>query len=249
MIINTNNVPKKRLEEKETKKNTTKSKAIFLIVACILFLIVIILFQVYRNYTRNYNYLKKDKSEYLVYTRYNQNKKEVPYININSAEVENINKEIVDYCNQYVNIDNLRINYDYNINRNYLSVVIKVTDNSKEVPEVIFKTYNFNLGKRSVITNEDLKEYFQVNDEIISASIHNRFVEMYREEIREEYIVEELCDFDCYLKNRNVADYLSNTNLYIKDGKLIAFKPFNFASIYSEEDYFTEESFEFTITE
>ena len=83
MIINTNNSPKKRrLEEKEDEKNLDKSKAIKLLVLCVLAIIVIIATQIYKSYMKNFNYMKVDRGEHIVYTRYNQNSKEVPYVNI-----------------------------------------------------------------------------------------------------------------------------------------------------------------------
>ena len=112
MIINTNNSPKKRrLEEKEEEKNLDRSKAVKLLILCILAIIVIIATQIYKSYMKNFNYMKVDKGEHIVYTRYNQNSKEVPYVNINSADVKSLNDSIVDYCNNYVNSDDIKIKY------------------------------------------------------------------------------------------------------------------------------------------
>ena len=250
MIINTNNSPKKRrLEEKEDEKNLDKSKAIKLLVLCVLAIIVIIATQIYKSYMKNFNYMKVDRGEHIVYTRYNQNSKEVPYVNINSSDVKSLNDSIVDYCNNYVNSDDIKIKYEYSINGNYLSLVIKVI-NTKELPsKMLFKTYNVSLKNRTVLTDQDLTDYFKVNNDIVSARIHNRFLEMYKDEVAQGYIEEMECDYTCYLGYRGVTDYLEDINYYIRDGKLVVYKPFIYSSIFGEEEYFTEDSFIFELTE
>ena len=250
MIINTNNSPKKRrLEEKDDEKNLDRSKAIKLLILCVLAIIVIIATQIYKSYMKNFNYMKVDRGEHIVYTRYNQNSKEVPYVNINSSDVKSLNDSIVDYCNNYVNSDDIKIKYEYSINGNYLSLVIKVI-NTKELPsKMLFKTYNVSLKNRTVLTDQDLTDYFKVNNDIVSARIHNRFLEMYKDEVAQGYIEEMECDYTCYLGYRGVTDYLEDINYYIKDGKLVVYKPFIYSSIFGEEDYFTEDSFIFELTE
>ena len=250
MIINTNNSPKKRrLEEKDHEKNLDKSKAIKLLVLCVLAIIVIIATQIYKSYMKNFNYMKVDRGEHIVYTRYNQNSKEVPYVNINSSDVKSLNDSIVDYCNNYVNSDDIKIKYEYSINGNYLSLVIKVI-NTKELPsKMLFKTYNVSLKNRTVLTDQDLTDYFKVNNDIVSARIHNRFLEMYKDEVAQGYIEEMECDYTCYLGYRGVTDYLEDINYYIRDGKLVVYKPFIYSSIFGEEEYFTEDSFIFELTE
>lgn len=250
MIINTNNSPKKRrLEEKDDEKNLDRSKAIKLLILCVLAIIVIIATQIYKSYMKNFNYMKVDKGEHIVYTRYNQNSKEVPYVNINSADVKSLNDSIVDYCNNYVNSDDIKIKYEYSINGNYLSLVIKVINNKELPSKMIFKTYNVSLKNRTVLTDQDLTDYFKVNNDIVSARIHNRFLEMYKDEVAQGYIEEMECDYTCYLGYRGVTDYLEDINYYIKDGKLVVYKPFIYSSIFGEEEYFTEDSFIFELTE
>lgn len=250
MIINTNTSPKKRrLEEKDTEKNLDKPKVIKLLILCILAIIVIIATQVYKSYMKNYNYMKVDRSERIVYTRYNQNSKEVPYINIDSSDIKAVNESIVAYCNNYVNSDDIKLKYDYSINGNYLSLVIKVI-NTKELPsKMIFKTYNVSLKSREALSDEDLISYFKINNDIVYARIHNRFLEMYKDEVTQGYIEEMECDYTCYLGYRGVTDYLEDINYYIKDGKLVVYKPFIYSSIFGEEEYFTEDSFIFELTE
>lgn len=250
MIINTNNSPKKRrLEEKDTENNLDRSKAVKLLILCLFTIIAIICTQIYKNYMKNYNYMKVDKGEHIVYTRYNQNNKEVPYINIDSSDIKSLNESIVEFCNNYINTEDIKLKYEYSINGNYLSLVIKII-NDKEYPsKMIFKTFNVNLKNRTALSDEDLMNYFNINQDIVNARIHNRFLEMYKDEVAQGYIVEGECDYTCYLGYRGVDDYLTDLNYYIKDGKLVVFKPFVYSSIFGEEEYFTEDSFIFELTE
>ena len=65
--------------------------------------------------------------------------------------------------------------------------------------------------------------------------------------VNQNYFSQEECNYDCFLKYRNVSNYLDNVNYYVKDGKLYVYKPFVIYSIYDEEEYFTEDSYKFLI--
>ncbi len=238
---------KKRIVEK-SRKEVDKSKIILLLVLSVFSIFIILFYQVYRGSRENFNYIKEDKKEYLIYTRYNQNNKEVPYINVASESVSAANNSILDYCNNFINNDEANVSYQYNLNGNYLSLVIRVIDNSSGIPKIFFKTYNVDLKKKAIMSAVDLLNYFNVNEDIVYARVYNKFLDMYNEEVEQGFLEKDLCDFDCYVKLRGVDNISDNLSYYIKNGKLIAFKPFTYVSIYREESYFTEESFEFTIS-
>ena len=247
MIIN--NTKKKHLEEKETPKKTI-NKPLILLVGSILLIIIIIIYVVIKSYYNNYNYLKEDKKEYLVYTRYNQNNVEVPYINVDSSNVQTINNDIDNYCNKYSSIDNIQISYEYDISGKYLSVIIKILNEEDEYgPVVKFKTYNISLKTRKEVKDEELLKMFNVTDNKVSNKIKEQLVNYYKEEVKEGYIEKEECNYDCFLSYRNVSNYLDDIEYAIKGGKLVVFKPFKFKSIYGEEEYYNDSHFEFVITE
>ena len=251
MIINDKTPNKKKhLEEPEKKKNTNKNKALLLIVLCIFLIIFIIVYTCFRSYNRDFNYLKEDRSEHLVYTRYKINKQEVPYVNIKSKSITSVNKDIVTFCNNFKEYEKIQITYDYDINGKYLSLVIKVKTNGvNDWNDLYFHTYNIDLNARSYISEENLLKRFKVNDELLYARIHNKFVEYYNDELEQGYLQEEECDYDCYIKYRGFNEYMDDISYYIKDHKLIVYKPFETRSIFGEEEYFTDESFEIPITE
>ncbi len=254
MIINDKTPNKKRhleeIEEPRKKKNPNKNKALFLMVVCFLLIVIIIAYTLLRNYNKDFNYMKEDLSEHIVYTRYKINKQEVPYVNIKSKSITSVNKDIVTFCNNFKEYEKIQITYDYNINGKYLSLVIKVkTYGVNDWNDVYFHTYNIDLKARSFISEENLLKRFKITDELLEARIHNKFVEYYNDELEQGYLQEEECDYDCYIKYRGFEEYRDDISYYIKDHKLIVYKPFETRSIFGEEEYFTDESFEIPITE
>ena len=62
-----------------------------------------------------------------------------------------------------------------------------------------------------------------------------------------EYFDPKECNYSCFLKWRDVDNYLDNITYYVEKGNLIAFKPFVFESIFGEENYFKDSDFEILI--
>lgn len=248
MIINTD-IKKKHLEEKEAPKKTN-NKPIILLLLSILLIIFIIFYVIVKSYYSNYNYLKEDKKEYLVYTRYNQNNIEVPYINVKSNNIQSINNEIVNYCNKYSHIENIQISYEYDISGKYLSLIINILNEDAEYgPEVNFKTYIIDLKSKKIIKDKELLEMFNVSLDTVSEKIKGQLEEYYNDEVKEGYLEKEECNYECFLKYRDINNYLDDIEYAIKGGKLVVFKPFKFKSIYGEEEFFNDSHFEFAITE
>lgn len=248
MIINTD-IKKKHLEEKEAPKKTN-NKPIILLLLSILLIIFIIFYVIVKTYYSNYNYLKEDKREYIVYTRYNQNNIEVPYINVKSNNIQSINNEIVNYCNKYSHIENIQISYEYDISGKYLSLIINILNEDAEYgPEVKFKTYTIDLKSKKIIKDKELLEMFNVSLDTVSEKIKGQLEEYYNDEVREGYLEKEECNYECFLKYRDINNYLDDIEYAIKGGKLVVFKPFKFKSIYGEEEFFNDSHFEFAITE
>ncbi len=228
-----------------------------ILIAIVVFLIVLIIANsIIKNNNENYNNIKINKSKYLVYDKYNNNEdkfiKKVPQININSTSVEAINKDINLFIADFINIDECIINYEYNINGIILSVVVKIIDYESEEtgPKAYFRTYNINLDTTSAISDESLLQFYGIQSEQeIAEPIKNKFQEHYTKEAKEGFIEANLCNFDCYIENRGFTSYLENVSYYVKEAKLYAFKPFNFYSIYGEQEYFKESDFMFLIKE
>ena len=212
---------------------------------------MLVIFYLKKQYD-NYNYVKKNKNEYLVYAKeYNQNtyySKYVPYVNIKGETAKLINSDINSFVEDYLKDRNTYITYEYDINGDILSLLIEVIDNDTGfAPEVYFKTYNYNMKEDILLDDMRLLELFGVDETIVENVIENKFRDYYDDIIEANYYNEKECSYTCFLKYRNVDNYLDNVAYYVKNGNLIAYKPFIFTSIFGEEDYFKEKHFKFTI--
>lgn len=218
----------------------------------VLTILGIIYFYIYQNNQKNYRYLKIDKNSPLVLTRFsNDNSKypiDVPYINIKSEEVEKINSEILTNCQTLANKKNSVIIYEYEINGEILSIVLKTIDNTKTVPELAFKTYNLNLKSLKLLSNTEILELYSLTEENIEKTIESKFRNYYTKEIQEGYLTAKECNYECFLKYREVTNYLDNVEYYINNKNLVAYRSFATKSIFSEEEFYKEETFAFQIT-
>ena len=79
----------------------------------------------------------------------------------------------------------------------------------------------------------------------IKESVKNKLTEYYNKELGEYFETREVSN-DTYLEMRNI-DNISNKDyaLYIKEGNLTAYVPINPYSIYGEDDFFTNDKFNF----
>lgn len=236
------------IEENKTKNQ----KIVYIISSIILVLIILGGIYIYQNNNKNYDGIKKDVNKDLVYTRFKRNiegsKTEVPIINIDSKDVDNINTEIVATMNEFLKEEYNVSDYEYSINKNILSIVLVMINNDTETtPKLSFKTYNINLKTLKKITNKELLNIYNTNDIEVSVSIKQQFQEYYNEELSLGYINKNECDYECFISLRGIEDYIDKVEYYVDDNKLYAYKEFNPYSIYEEEDYYNIDSFMFYI--
>ena len=79
-------------------------------------------------------------------------------------------------------------------------------------------------------------------------TIETKFRNYYNEEVKEGYLTAKECDYTCFLKYREVSNYLDDVEYYINNKNLVAYRPFATKSIFSEEEFYKEETFAFQIT-
>ena len=113
---------------------------------------------------------------------------------------------------------------------------------------IYFKSYNINLKTLELYSNDQLMNLFGINDySDVESVIASTFENYYDDIVNKGYYHREECDYDCFLLYRGIEDYLSDISYYVRDGNLIVFKPFQPYSIFGEEEYFTDKSFEIFI--
>ena len=143
-----------------------------LLIAITVFLIVLIIITgITKNNNKNYNNIKINKNEYLVYDKYKSEKdnysKIIPMVNINSKSVDAINKDINLFITDFINIEKCLITYEYDLSGIILSLVVKVIDyeNEEGGPKAYFRTYNINLDNQTALTKETLLAFYGIENE------------------------------------------------------------------------------------
>ncbi len=240
-----------KLMKKFSRMDDNKKRTIIIGIG-ILLCILVVVFAIVQHSSDNYNNIKQNRNNYLVYSKVEKTDetypKYVPFINIKSDTVNQVNDNIDKFVANYVDSDKALVTYEYNINGIFLSVVVKIIDYKEDyAPEIYFRTYNINLNTRKPISNESMLDFFHIEESKVSQIIEGKFKSYYADLVKEGYYEPRECDYECFLEYRDVNNYLDNVNYYVKDGNLIAYKPFIFYSIFNDEEYFKEEHFEFLL--
>ncbi len=251
---------KKNINHKNKKISfhfSFKLKRIIIWCCVLIFIFLLIGYYLYNNYYSNYNYIKEDKSQYLVYTMdtsiNNQGMhNEIPYINIDSNDARLVNQTIQTYAQSFLKNKNNLIVYNSQLNGKILSVLLRMTDYREgyTFPDITFHTYNFDLDDQTLMDSEEILSLFHVSEAEVSKKIESQLKKYYQTEVDNGYFAAQECDYDCFLSWRDIEDYdyLDSVYYYIKNGSLIAYRPFNIYSVYGEENFFDEESYAFRIT-
>lgn len=241
------------MKNKVIPKKMSKDTKFILMVSISVFIVICMIFFIIQNRKNdNYNNIKEDKNNYLVYTKYEKKYKiysmYVPYVNIDSEVAKSVNEDIDLFVSEFVSSKRAMISYDYDINGIILSLVVKIVDyDTKYAPQPYFRTYNINLNTLDLLSDEALLNYFNVTDSDVETAIEKQFNYYYDKIVEKGYYNEKECNYKCFLKYREVDNYLDRINYYIDDGNLIVYKPFVFYSVFGEEEYFKDKHFKFLI--
>lgn len=219
----------------------------------ILLIVLIIVYYSINNRSLSYSKIKNDKNKSVVYTITEKVDKKaftkkIPYLNLNFDITENINREVDEYISLLKDEEEATISYNYEINGEVLSYLIKMVDYSDEYgPIVYFKSYNINLKTEKLVSDQELLEIFNYSYNDVEKSIEKGFKKYYNELVKKGYHEEEECNYECFLGYRGVDNYLDDVVFYVSKGNLYAIRPFDFASVVGEEDYFKEKHFRFLV--
>ena len=225
------------------KKLLNNKKVIILV--SILLIVAILIYGINKYNSHNYNNMKIDKTKNFVFTsstiqseNYIQ---ERPFINIKGYSIEIINKDIDKFLDTFTE-DNIEMKYEYDINGEVLSLILKVEDHSLAQSATItaFKSYNINIKTKELLPNEKVLDLFNTTEEDIEKIIKKETKDYYNNLVSNNNISINECDYNCYIKNRNIENCLDGIELYIRDGNLIVFKPMTFIPLYDDEEIIKE---------
>ena len=152
------------------EKLLNNKKTIILI--AILLIAAILSYGIIKYNNHNYDNLKIDKTKNFVYTSSTKQSdnytQERPFVNIKGYSIEIINKDIDKFLDSFTE-DNIEMKYEYDINGEILSLVLKVEDHSLAQRATItsFKSYNINIKTSELLTNEKVLDLFNTTEENI----------------------------------------------------------------------------------
>lgn len=215
-------------------------------------LLTILIIFLYHLSNKNYENAKIDSTKNYIYARdsvYSGQYKNIPYINVKGDTAAKYNDEILQIEQEFASVPDNRIGFVFNKSNEILSLSIKIVYYDKDYPQpiVTFKTYILNLKTKKAYTKKQIYEDYGVNDALIEKSIEKKFKKMYRDVVKKGYVDSNECDYECFLKWRNVDNYLDDVELYIEYNDLIVFKGFATESIFGEEEYFDDNDFKFEV--
>lgn len=209
-----------------------KNKLYILIGIVVVFLFVLLL---------NIKYNKIDNKTYknlnLVFKMNNFGKNYMPYININTNEINNLNKEIVTFYYQTINNSKNSFIYNSKIVDNVVQVLIKTKeyDTSNTFYNEKYLVYYINTDTNKIMPKSEFIHKFSINDNItnkINSKLHN----IYEKNINEGYLEKEVCDYECFLEINNINSLNDNLVYYIDDNNINVYLNYNKENIWFDPD-------------
>ena len=195
-----------------------------IVIASSIIVLAVIILSIFMNSRNN---MKIYKSEPFVYTKKTHQhddtfSSELPYININSSEIGEINDSLINDYYEIIEFGEKMMKYNYYLNDNILSLIVEkyYLDAPDSAPDVII--YNVDIKEGIVLDDEQLLEKYDVSKYDVTEVISKKIKEYYDYEISNGYI-DNSCDFDCYLSNTNSLPY-DECDYYVKDNTLYAYK-------------------------
>lgn len=164
------------------EENKEKIKKI-VIVSIILFVVLGILTLILKSNKESNKVL--NIQDYIVEkeTNYSNTKGLMPIINLKGKEIENINNEIMNkyYSVAYNEFDEFE--YEYTIYKDILSILVTITyATDSEYGNIEYYTYNINIKKNKVLTNEELYKYLDIKKEQIKDKIDLKYQDFYKKD-------------------------------------------------------------------
>ena len=171
-----------------------KSKTIIIIVL-VVFVLIMIIFS--SNNVKNKNY----KSQKYVYTsetnEIGEFTSKIPYINIHSDDIDNVNEEIMTKYYTEVNVGEKYADYEYYQNKNIVSLLVKyqyLEGDTETSLDIDF--YNIDIDTGNLITDDELLNRYNVDNSYVEKIIIDDVKKYHSYEIEKDYISD--CDFNCY---------------------------------------------------
>jgi len=210
------------------------------VLCVVVFITVIILYYFYNKSTENYNLVKEDNSKELVYTlseeQYGYYFQYIPKFNIKGELGDVLNSDIKQFTDTFQE-DNIGITYESDLNGKVLSLVIIVEDHGylESANIIYFRSYNVNLDSGEIVDDDTLFDYYGMSRTEVESKLNEKILEYYNELVKDGTYDQKECDYNCFLERREFKSDHSDVYYFVRDGKLIAFKPYIAISQKEEE--------------
>ena len=223
-------------KRKSSSKNKLYAYMVFAIIAIFILLIYGISLLSNRNDTKS---LLIDKKHDIVYTSYENKEydKQVPAVNIKDIS-NDINVNINNFVEPYIDKMTNKIYYNYQINGNILSLIVILENYEIEGPaDVRYMAYTIDLKELKVLSNEDIYNLFGFNEEYLLRVLDNNFKSYYKD-AKNKKIFDSSISYEEYLRLHEITNFRDQIYCYIDNGKLNVYLDYNEWASNETEDYF-----------
>lgn len=218
--------------------------------AVVLFLfITLTIANSFYNRDKNKKFMYGDYVETIKMSTNNGLKSELPYINLDTDEVEKINSEIAEMYYETISFENSQFTYKYFVNDEILSLLIitNLYSDDAKIPVENYKSYNIDYKNLNILSNEDLLKKYNLSMSDVNNMIESQFKYFYQDEINNGYINSSTCDFNCFCNLRNISFPVTDVAIILKENTLYAYKPFNMTLLSDEDALYYDEDFEYKL--
>lgn len=189
-------------------ENKTKFAIFAIVISMILILFFIVLYE-----KRDIIYTKE------TYTTKSGDVSTLPYININSEEVNTLNSQLKGFFDASNKEEDTTFNYEYNVNGDIVSLRCQYVYDSSDI---IYYQFNINKKTGKIITNEEVLNYYNLTMDDVFSVINNK-LEKYRQMRIDEGITNEECDLNCFRSDLDFVEDKNDKNIqiYVKNEEVI----------------------------
>lgn len=193
-------------------------KSITIIVVLIILSFLITLINNLLNIKNDYKYIENKDYVYLVEEN---NGSRLPFININSEQILEINDKLKNDYYEVILYEDCYMNYEYSIHDNYLSIIIEkgIKKNEDDFLEIEYSSYNISIKEKRLLTITEVLDMYSLTLERANNIVENSLREEYNSETKEGYIPPEECNYACYLEERNYLSADKNLQVYVDNNK------------------------------
>ena len=213
---------------KKRKKNS-KNKVYGYFVFTIVFIAILLIYGIYLLCNKtDTNSLLINKSYDVVYTSYEDKdyEKQIPALNIKGIS-KDINTNINNFVNPYLDKMTNKIYYNYEINGNILSLIIIVENYEIEGPaDYKYMSYIIDLKELDVLSNDEVYKLFGLNEEYLIRVLNDKFKSYYDDSIKKN-IIKSNITYNKYLQLHEISNFKDQMYCYISKGKLHIYLDYN----------------------